>query len=167
MKFWAGSAEIERRLRAHSAATAAVVVFIEHVPFALRGWLEHQLATGRKEIVDVVTAVQDQLLGAAKQMRFHDLVHFDAHLGNVLTTGQHLIVSDFGLVAAADFQLDDAERQFLTQHADHDIAYCAAELTNALLRQVMSFPDARARNDWIRMCAQTGTVEEVPDSSPR
>lgn len=164
VKFWAGSAEIESRLRALSAATTVVAVFIEHVPFALRGWLEHQLDSGRKETADSVTTVQDQLLGAAKQMRAHDVVHFDAHLDNVLTTGQHLVVSDFGLVAAADFQLDDAERQFLIQHVDHDVAYCAAELANALLRQVIGFPDARARNDWIRMCAHTGTVDGVPGS---
>ena len=162
VEFWAGSAEIETRLRALSVATTVVAVFIEHVPFALRGWLDRQLATGRREVAGTVTMVQDQLLGAAKQLRTHDVVHFDAHLDNVLTTGQHLVVSDFGLVAAADFQLDATERHFLTTHADHDVAYCAAELTNAILRQVMSFPDARARNDWLRMCAQTGTADGVP-----
>jgi len=136
-----------------------VVVFIEHVPLVLRGWLGGQFASGRKEVAGSVRRVLDQLLGAAKQMRAHGLVHFD----NVLTTGQQLVVSDFGLAVAADFQLDDAERQFLTAHTDHDVAYCAAELTNAVLRKVMGFPDARARNDRLQICSQTGTADGVPD----
>jgi hypothetical protein len=163
LKFWADSAQVETRLRALSATTTVVAVFIEHVPLVLRGWLDRQLAFGREEMAGSAQRVLDQLLGAAKQMRAHGLVHFDAHLDNVLTTGQQLVVSDFGLAAAADFELDDAERQFLTAHADHDVAYCAAELTNAILRKVMAFPDARARNDWLQMCAQTGTADGVPD----
>jgi hypothetical protein len=104
----------------------------------------------------------DQLLGAATQMRARGVVHFDAHLDNVLTTGDQIVVSDFGLAAAAAFQLDDAERRFFTTHADHDVAYCATELTNAALRQVMDFSGARARNDWLRECSQTGAAVGVP-----
>ena len=162
LKFWADSAEVETRLRALSATTAVVAVFIEHVPLVLRGWLDSQLAFGRKEMGSSIQGVLDQLLSATTQMRAHGVVHFDAHLDNVLTTGEQLVVSDFGLAAAADFQLDDAERQFLTTHADHDVAYCAAELTNAVLRKVMDFPDARARNDWLRRCSRTGTADGIP-----
>lgn len=160
--FWADSAAVETRLRALSATTTAVVVFIEHVPLVLRGWLDSQLDSGREEMVGSLHSVLDQLLGAATQMRAHGVVHFDAHLDNVLTTGHQLVVSDFGLAAATDFQLDDAERRFLTTHTDHDAAYCAAELTNAVLHKVMHFPDARARNDWLRRCAQTGAADGVP-----
>jgi hypothetical protein len=164
VKFWADSAEVETRLRALSASTTVVAVFIEHVPLVLRGWLDRQLASGREDMAGSVQGVLDQLLAAATQMRAHGVVHFDAHLDNVLTTGHQVVVSDFGLAAAADFQLDDAEKPFLTTHADHDVAYCLAELANAILRKVMDFPDARARNDWIRACSQTGSADGV--SSP-
>jgi hypothetical protein len=162
LKFWAGSAEVEARLRALSASTTVVAVFTEHVPLVLRGWLDSQLASGRMGMVGAVQRVLDQLLAAATQMRAHGVVHFDAHLDNVLTTGHQLVVSDFGLAVAANFQLDDAERQFLTTHTDHDVAYCAAELTNAILRKVMDFRDARARNDWLQMCSQNGTPDGIP-----
>jgi hypothetical protein len=160
--FWANSPEVETRLRALSASTTVVAVFIEHVPLVLRGWLDSQLAVGGKEMADSIQRVLDQLLSAATQMRAHGVVHFDAHLNNVLTTGRQLVVSDFGLAVAADFQLDDAERRFLAKHTNHDVAYCTAELTNAVLHKVMAFPDARTRNDWLRRCAQTGTAEGVP-----
>lgn len=162
--FWADSAEVERRLRALSASTTVVAIFIEHVPMVLRSWLDSQLAVGGKEMAHSVQKVLDQLLVATADMRAHGVVHFDAHFDNVLTTGHQLVVSDFGLAAAADFELDDAERRFLTTHINHDVAYCAAELTNAILHKVMAFPDARARNDWLRRCSRTGTTDGLPSS---
>jgi hypothetical protein len=96
-------------------------------------------------------------------LRAAGVVHFDAHLDNVLTSGEHLVVSDFGVATGHGFQLDDAERQFLEHHADHDIAYCAAELTNAILRRVMTSPSPEVRSAWIRQCAQTGATDGVVD----
>ena len=164
VEFWAGTPEIELRLRALSASTTVVAAFLEYVPSPLRGWLSHQLTGTGQDAADLVATVDRQLLSAAEQMRAEGVVHFDAHLDNVLTTGQHLVVSDFGLASSINFDLDDAEQHFLKHHADHDVAYCAAELTNAILRAVMSFPSARARNDWIRQCARTGVADGIPDS---
>jgi hypothetical protein len=111
---------------------------------------------------ELVRAVRFWANSAEVETRAHGLVHFDAHLDNVLTTGHQVVVSDFGLAAAADFELDDAEIRFLTAHVDHDVAYCAAELANAILRNVVDFPTVRARNDWLRSCVQTGTAKGVP-----
>jgi hypothetical protein len=73
-------------------------------------------------------------------------------------------MSDFGLASSVSFQLDAAEQPFLERHADHDVAYCIAELTNAILRSAMSFPSARPRNDWIRRCAKTGETNGVANA---
>jgi hypothetical protein len=163
VQFWEGAPRIEVRLRALAASNAVAAVFLEYVPFTLRGWLDHQLTATGQDVALVVATVERELLGAAEHMRAAGVVHFDAHLDNVLTTGEHLVVSDFGLATGHGFQLDDAEQQFLEHHADHDIAYCAAELTNAILRRVMTFPSAKVRNDWIRQCAQTGATDGVVD----
>lgn len=116
-------------------------MFLEHVPFTLRNWLSpHLIAAGGQKATELVRNVEHELLGAAERMRSEGWVHFDAHLDNVLTTSQHLVMSDFGLASSVSFQLDAAEQQFLKRHADHDVAYCIAELTNAILRSAMSFP---------------------------
>jgi serine/threonine protein kinase len=162
VEFWADTPEIELRLRALSASTTVVAAFLEYVPSTLRGWLSHQL-TGTGQEDEVVAAVDRQLLSAAEQMRAEGVLHFDAHHDNVLTTGQHLVVSDFGLASSINFDLDDSEQHFLNQHADHDVAYCATELTNAILGSAMTFPNAKARNDWIQQCARTGATDGVPD----
>ncbi|MHA3020984.1 hypothetical protein ACXPWS_12050 [Mycobacterium sp. BMJ-28] len=159
VKFWRNSGAVEARLRALSEASMVVVLFTEHIPLTLRGWLNDQLDSNATEMV--VNAV-GELVAAAKQMRAHGLVHFDAHLDNILTTGQHLVVSDFGLAAASDFQLDDAEGRFLAMHSDHDVAHCAAELSNAILGKFIAFPDVPTRNAWMQRCALTGVTEGVP-----
>lgn len=156
VRFWRDSPEIEDRLRALAASSTVVAVFIEYVPKLLSSWLRQRLSAASVDINDAGAGVVDQLLGAVKHMRRRGVVHFDTHLDNVLTTGKDLRVSDFGLLVAAGFQLDDDERRMLSTHTDHDVAYCAAAMTNALLGQVMEFSDVRARNDWIRSCARDG-----------
>ncbi|SCX03704.1 hypothetical protein SAMN02799620_00629 [Mycolicibacterium fluoranthenivorans] len=158
--FWAGSTEVEARLRALSTATAAVVLFMEYVPWVLRDWIDSKWDCGAMDVAVSAQDVVAQLLGVTQRMRARGLVHFDVHLDNILTTGQNLIVSDFGLAAAAHFQLDDAERRFLATHVDHDVAYCAAELTNAILGKTMAFPHARARNAWLRDLPRADTLGE-------
>ncbi|MDZ7886628.1 MAG: hypothetical protein U5N53_28695 [Mycobacterium sp.] len=162
--FWQDSPEIEHRLRALAASTMVAALFIEHVPITLSSWLPHQLATNTEGINAVVTKAAKHLFAAAAHLRSRGVVHFDAHLDNVLTTCDDVIVSDFGLLAAAGFQLDSDERNMLVTHTDHDVAYCAAALTNAILGEVVTFPDAQARNDWVRVCARTGDTPGVPGS---
>lgn len=159
VKFWQDSPDIEHRLRALAASTTAVAVFLEYFPHVLGGWLRDEIASGSGEIDGAVNG----LVGVAEFMRSRGVVHFDTHLDNVLTTGRDVVVSDFGLLAGADFHLDSDERRMLTTHVDHDVAYCAAALANAILGQSVEFPDARARNDWIRRCADTGDAPGVPD----
>ncbi|MBO0678820.1 hypothetical protein JRC04_15240 [Mycolicibacterium sp. S2-37] len=159
LAFWAGSPQIEERLRALATARTAAVLFIEHLPWTLRHYLDRQSrSVSAQEQAASFERVLNHLLGAVAQMQAHGVVHFDAHLDNVVTTGRQLVVTDFGLAAAASFHLDSTEREFLTAHTDHDVAYCIASLTNSVLK----FPDARARNDWLRRCAQTGAADGLP-----
>jgi serine/threonine protein kinase len=161
VQFWEVAPGIEVRLRALAASNAVAAVFLEYVPFTLRGWLDYQLTATGQDVALVVAMVERELLGADEHMRAAGVVHFDAHLDNVLTSGEHLVLSDFGVATGHGFQLDDAERQFLEHHADHDIAYCAAELTNTILRGVMTFPSAEVRSAWIRQCARLALSTEL------
>lgn len=161
VRFWRDSSEVEDRLRALSASTTEIAVFVEHVPNVLSTWIHHQLSAASGETADAVVGAVDQLLGVAQYLRGQAVVHFDTHLDNVLSTGEDVVVSDFGLLIAADFQLDTHERHMLATHTDHDVAYCAASLTNAIVARVMDLRDARARNDWIRLCAETGDAPGV------
>jgi hypothetical protein len=154
--FWAGSAQIEQRLRALATAHTVAVLFLEHHEWRLRDYLDHQLrrASARDQAA-AVSSTLTKLLGGIAHMQAHAVVHLD----NVMTSGHHPVITDFGLAAAASFRLDDAERQFLTTHVDHVAAYCVAEITNAVVKS----PDARSRNEWIHRCATTGAADNCPE----
>jgi hypothetical protein len=156
VEFWGNSTAIESRLRALERSTAVVALFLEHIPMVLGDWLADQLARAAAECSDSVALVERELLGAVAHMRSEGLTHFDGHFDNALTDGRHIYLSDFGLATARRFELNSAEQQFVQLTADHDLAYCAARLVNAIVSIRAGLRDPRARNDYVRRCAKSG-----------
>ncbi len=156
IQFWGGSRAVETRLQALAGASTVVALFLEHVPFVLRGWLTDQLAAGAAQGAAAVRLVDQQLLPAVGHLRSRGVSHFDAHFDNVLTDGQRIYLSDFGLATSRHFQLDDAERDFVALTADHDLAYCASALVNLVTGTLLNFDGPRERNEYVRRCKLTG-----------
>jgi hypothetical protein len=155
--FWGDSIAVEARLRALETSTAVVALFLEHVPQAVGDWLADQLANDTVECADSVALVEQELLGAVAHMRSQGFIHFDAHFDNALTDGRRIYLSDFGLATAFRFELSRAEQQFAQLRADHDLAYCAARLVNAIVSgRAAGVHDARSRNDYVQRCAESG-----------
>ena len=98
--FWDGSIAVRGRLQALARSSAAVALFLEHVPFTLHDWFLGQLAAGEDAGVSACALVEDQLMHAIRCMASNGVTHFDTHFGNVLTDGERLYVSDFGLAAS-------------------------------------------------------------------
>jgi hypothetical protein len=117
---WGGSPAVRARLTALGEATAGVVLFLEHFPHDLAGWLE---AAGA-----VPPWLEPELLAVASFLGARDFVHFDMHFRNLLTDGERLYVSDFGLALSSTFTLSDEERAFLERHRDFDREYVLFEL---------------------------------------
>jgi hypothetical protein len=123
--YWDHSAAVRARLEAIVAASASIMLFLEHVPEALDAWLKAR-ATGRPPdgaTEAVILRIQDQWRDAAAFMNEHGMLHFDLHQQNVLTDGEQLYVADFGLALCADFDLAPAERAFFETHRLYDRAY--------------------------------------------
>jgi hypothetical protein len=53
------------------------------------------------------------------------MLHFDLHFHNVLTDGEQLYVTDFGLALCSGFDLSAAERGFFERHQLYDRCYLA------------------------------------------
>jgi hypothetical protein len=155
VEFWGNSTAVEGRLRALANSTAVVALFLEHIPFVLRDWLNHQLASSAAGVTGI-GLVERELLGAVAHLRSQGLTHFDAHFVNALTDGQHIYLSDFGLLTARRFELSRAEHRFAQLTADHDLAYCATALVNAIVSIRAGVREPRARNSYIRRCAESG-----------
>lgn len=156
VRFWGSSPAVEARLRALNESSTVVALFLEHVPLVLRDWLSEQLTAGTARADAAVALVDQQLLGAVAHMRAAGMSHFDAHFSNVLTDGHQIYLSDFGLATAHRFQLSSSEQTFVRLTADHDLAYCATALTNAIATALVGFSNPAERNDYVRRCADAG-----------
>ncbi|WP_329046175.1 hypothetical protein OG738_30925 [Amycolatopsis sp. NBC_01488] len=136
--FWHGDPGVRRRLEALAASTTDLVLFLEHLPHSLAEWDDDDLPLERD-----LRHITEFLAGQGLQ-------HFDAHFANIVTDGERLYLTDFGLTVSSRFELSDAEAEFLARHADHDRAYVLTQLVNRVVRGLRAWPDARTRNDFVR-----------------
>jgi hypothetical protein len=141
---WHGAPGVRTRLAALAQATATVVLFLEHIPHNLTGWL----AAHRPQ--DVAAMVERDLRGTSSFLTSHDLLHFDAHFANILTDGDRLYVADFGLATSPRFDLSPAERDFVRLNSTHDEAYALMRLVNWLVTTRHNTVDPAERNEIVR-----------------
>jgi Ser/Thr protein kinase RdoA (MazF antagonist) len=67
-----------------------------------------------------VQAVLDDLCATIDFLRKNEVIHFDAHFGNILTDGQRTYLTDFGLVLDKSFALADEEKAFFKANTHYD-----------------------------------------------
>ena len=155
-----GSPAVRARLEALAAASHSLVLFCEFIPHPVEGRLGEDAAGKAEE-------VERQLTGIADFLRDRELLHMDAHFGNLRTDGERLYLTDFGLATSPRFELSAAERDFVRRNAGHDADYAAMRLVNWLVTEVCGVTVPRggvptARNACVRRCA----AGEIPDDVP-
>ncbi|WP_240529807.1 protein kinase family protein [Streptomyces mangrovisoli] len=119
---WDGSAAVRHRLEEIGRSSAALVLFLEHVPHTL-GELLAEDADGDRH-----RWAEEELRRGTEFMSARGLVHFDAHFANVLTDGRRIYFADLGLALSRDFELSRQERDFLTAHLLYDRSYAPSHL---------------------------------------
>ncbi len=123
--YWDGSPAVRSRLEAIVEASASIVLFLEHAPQTLHGWLKErskgQPLDGTSETS--IIRMHRQLREAAKFMNDRGMLHFDLHGWNVLTDGEQVYAADFGLALSSDYDLSPAERAFFETHRLYDRCY--------------------------------------------
>jgi hypothetical protein len=126
---WEGSPAVRERLEAIGQSSSSLVVFLEHVPQTLATWLSgHRDAAPQSGDGSPYPWVEGALAHGTSFMSSHGLVHFDAHFRNILTDGRLLYFADFGLALSSDFELSEAEAEFLSNHLAYDRYYTASHL---------------------------------------
>ena len=135
---WNGSKAVANYITARARARHDVWLILEHFPHTLGSWLpDNQGATAR---------VVDQLRRAAVFLRSKGIVHFDAHLWNVVGDGEDVYLTDFGLALDSHFDLTDRERAFLVRHWHYDEGEAIASVGLLLLDMLRALaPEERAR----------------------
>jgi hypothetical protein len=161
---WGGAEAVRERIEAVGAASASVVLFLEHLPWNVDEWLPGQLAEGGDTAESACLMVERDLAEGVLFMNDNGLLHFDAHFGNVLTDGRRLYFADFGLALSSQFELSAAETAFFTDHLTYDRDYTVTFLVNWLVTALYGYERAE-RDAFVRACAEGRKPEGIPKSA--
>ncbi|MFC8519741.1 protein kinase family protein [Streptomyces sp. NPDC057257] len=160
--YWGGDPGLRRHLEALRTATASVALFLEYVPHTLHDWLRAQLAAGD---ADKACRLVDKGLEAITSfLHARELLHMDAHFGNILTDGRRLYLTDFGLSLSSRFRLAPPEREFFDRHRPYDRAYTSLYLVLWLVTELYGHR-GEERSAFIRACAEGARPEGIPEAA--
>lgn len=162
VEYWHGSEPVRHRLEALRHATASVVLFLEYVPQNLYQFLRDRLTRGDAALEAACTMVERGLRDDVSFMNVNGLFHFDAHFANILTDGQRLYLSDFGLATSRRFELSAEEREFIEANRSHDGCHAMTQLVNWLVTAVAGVVGAADRNTYIRRVAAGSPPSDAP-----
>ena len=112
VSFWGESLAIRDRLESSESASAEIVLFLEYFPENVHDWLAKELKKDAKSAESACSMVEKNLSAVTSFMNAQGLLHFDAHFWNILTDGESLYFSDFGLAISSRFDLSEAEMVF-------------------------------------------------------
>ena len=112
VKCWNSDENIEKYIVERANAKYEVVLFLEYIPYTFSKWLEKNVAR--------LDPFIDEMLDTITFLRDNGVIHFDVHFDNILTDGDKLYLTDFGLVLDKHFDLDEIERAFFTKNRHYD-----------------------------------------------
>jgi hypothetical protein len=133
IKYWNDSDAIRQRLQAKLNASSQAVIFLEHFPYNLYNWLGIKLAEGGANADAAISMVEEKLATITKFINAHGVMHFDAHLWNIVTDGDDLHFTDFGLTMSDQFELSAEEIKFLELHANYDRCSTVTNLVHRII----------------------------------
>ncbi len=136
VKYWKNSSAIGERFRANHNAPAFLVLFIEYIPDTLDTWLGQQLTKEDGSIDKAIEVVERSLKSTVSFINTKGLLHFDAHFHNILTDGNLLYFSDFGLATSYQFALSKEELEFFQNHQNYDRCYVITALTSWIISKM-------------------------------
>lgn len=120
VRYWNGSKRVGRYIDDRDHAGFEAIVFLEHIPQPLGSWLaKHE---------EKIPHALEEMRRTVAFLRANDVIHFDAHAGNMMTDGERTYLGDYGLVLDLDFELNEKERRFFREHSHYDDAELAINL---------------------------------------
>jgi hypothetical protein len=158
--YWGGTEQVRERIESRRTASANLTLFLEYIPHTVHDWLETRLGAGDADAA--VPFVEQGLEAVVSFLHTHELLHLDAHFGNILTDGHRLHLTDYGLSLSARFRLTPEEREFVDRHRHYDRAYTRSYLAVWLVTALYGYR-GHERDAFIRGCADG----ERPDGIPK
>lgn len=159
--YWGGGSEVRRRIEALRDSSASIALFLEYIPKNLHDWLGAQVKAGDEAAERACAMVVRQLQAGTSFMNARGLLHFDAHFQNILTDGERLFFTDYGLATSSRFDLSKEEADFFVEHRTYDRCYSVTHLVIWLVTALYGYK-GEERNAFIRACAQGEHPKGIP-----
>jgi serine/threonine protein kinase len=109
---WDNHANVKEYVVDRANARYELVLFLEYIPHVLETWLQENPSQLEKALNGLWRTIA--FLGTK------GIIHFDAHLRNILTDGEQIYLTDFGLVLDKSFALTEDENIFFEQNSLYD-----------------------------------------------
>ena len=147
VEYWGNSANAGNYVLDRANANYELVLFIEHIPYVLETWLRENPNKLQKPLDDLRTTIDF--------LRTKGIIHFDAHFHNILTDGEQIYLTDFGLVLDKSFALTSYEESFFKQNTFYDYG----EVLRNLGHLIRWSYDSCSENDKRRIMEKYGIKE--------
>lgn len=121
-----------------------LVLFLEYIPYVLETWLQ--------ENPNQLEKMLNGLWRAIAFLRTKGIIHFDAHFRNILTDGEQVYLTDFGLALDKSFALTEEENVFFEQNSLYDYG----EVLRNLGHLIRAPYNACSENDRYRIMKKYG-----------
>ncbi|WP_026735269.1 hypothetical protein [Fischerella sp. PCC 9605] len=112
VEYWGNSENAGKYVLDRAIANYELVLFLEYIPHVLETWLRENPNKLQKHLDDLRTTITF--------LRTQGIIHFDAHFRNVLTDGEKVYLTDFGLALDKSFALTSDEESFFEQNTFYD-----------------------------------------------
>jgi serine/threonine protein kinase len=141
---WGNHVNVKKYVLDRANARYELVLFLEYIPYVVETWLQENPNQLEKTL--------DGLWRAIAFLRTKEIIHFDAHFRNILTDGEQVYLTDFGLALDKSFTLTEEEETFFEQNSLYDYG----EVLRNLGHLIRSPYNASSENDKYRMVKKYG-----------
>ncbi|MCP6757943.1 MAG: hypothetical protein NHB32_03990 [Fischerella sp. CENA71] len=147
VEYWGNSANVGNYMLDRANANHELVLFLEYIPHVLETWLRGNPNKLQKPLDDLRTTIAF--------LRTKEIIHFDAHFRNVLTDGEQIYLTDFGLALDKSFMLTKDEESFFEENTFYDYG----EILRNLSHLIRSSYDSCSENDKRKIMEKYGIKE--------
>ncbi|TBR57727.1 hypothetical protein B4U84_17280 [Westiellopsis prolifica IICB1] len=147
VEYWGNNANVGNYMLDRANANHELVLFLEYIPHVLEIWLRENPNKLQKHLDDLCTTITF--------LRTKEIIHFDAHFRNVLTDGEQIYLTDFGLALDKSFTLTKDEESFFDENTFYDYG----EILRNLSHLIRSSYDSCSEDDKRRIMEKYGIKE--------
>ncbi|BAZ69903.1 hypothetical protein NIES4106_46830 [Fischerella sp. NIES-4106] len=135
VEYWGNNANVGNYMLDRANANHELALFLEYIPHVLEKWLRENPNKLQKSLHDLCRTIAF--------LRTKEIIHFDAHFRNVLTDGEQIYLTDFGLALDKSFTLTKDEESFFKENTFYDYG----EILRNLSHFIRASYDSCSEND--------------------